>query len=243
MKISKRIVATLALLCGWASLARAQDASGILAKMIEAQGGRKALEAVRTTIATGSMEMVQMGLAGGLTLYQKEPDKLRIDIEVMGMVITQAFDGEKAWMTDPQSGTTQEMPETMTRSLKRQALGSDSLLDPGKVGIAYAAKGREKVGDRDCFVLEQAFADGTKAALYVDAVSHLLLKSKAKAQDPVSGADVDTETLYSDYRKVGDTTAAFRITSFQNGAEVARMSFSKIESNAPLEDAFFKMVK
>lgn len=243
MRLSNRIVATLAHLCAWASFAGAQDASDILAKMIEAQGGRKALAYVRTSIATGSMEMVQMGLSGGLTLYQKEPDKLRIDIEVMGLIITQAYDGEKGWMTDPQSGTTQEMPEVMTRNLKRQALGSGSLLDPEKAGISYSAKGRAKVGDKDCFVLEQSFADGTKATLYIDAASCLLLKSKAMAQDPVSGADVDTETLYSDYRKVGDTLAAFQLTTFQNGAEFVRMSFSKIEPNASLEDAFFRLVK
>jgi outer membrane lipoprotein-sorting protein len=243
MKIATRLAAAVALLAGWAAFAGAQDASVILAKMIEAQGGRRALEAVRTSTAAGTMDMVPLGLSGGLTLFQKEPDKLRIDITMMGLVITQAFDGEKAWMTDPQSGTTQEMPEAMTRSLKRQALGSDSLLNPERVGIAYQAKGGEKVGNKDCLVLEQTFADGTKAMLYVDASTHLLLKSKAKGQDPMSGADVDTETVYSDYRKVGETTAAFKMTTFQNGAEYVRMNFSKIEYNVPMEDAFFKLAK
>ncbi len=243
MKTSTRMAAVLAALTGLAAFAGAQDASDILAKMIEAQGGRKALEAVRTSTVTGTMDMVPMGISGGLSLFQKEPDKLRLDIAIMGLVISQAFDGEKAWMTDPQSGTIQEMPGTMARSLKRQALGSDALLNPGKAGVAYAAKGREKVGGQDCLVLEQTFADGTAAMLYVDASTYLLLKSQAKAQDPMSGADVDTETFYSDYRKVGGTTAAFKMITYQNGAEYVRLSFVKIEYNAPLEDAFFKLVK
>ncbi|MCX6561429.1 MAG: DUF620 domain-containing protein [Candidatus Aminicenantes bacterium] len=243
MKRAISLGVALVLFSGLAATAGAQEAKDILAKMIEAQGGRKALESVRTSTASGSMELVQMGMSGGVTMYQKEPDKLRIDIELMGLIITQATDGAQAWMTDPQSGTTQEMPEAMGKSLKRQAIGSDALLAPEKIGLVYAAKGREKVGNKDCYVLEQAFADGTTATLFVDAATGLLLKSKAKAQDPMTGGDVETETLYEDYRKVGETTAFFKMTTFQNGAEYVRLTFSKIEYNAPLEDVFFKMAK
>lgn len=243
MKRAISLGLALVLLGGLAAIAAAQEAKDVLDKMIEAQGGRKALESVRTSTATGSMELVQMGMAGGITMSQKEPDKIRIDIEIMGLVITQATDGVRAWMTDPQSGSTQEMPEAMGKSLKRQAIGSDSLLAPEKAGLTYALKGREKVGDKDCHVLEQAFADGTTAVLFVDAATGLLVKSRAKAQDPVTGAEVDTETLYDDYRKVGDIRAAFKMTTFQNGAEYLRLTFTKIEANTPIEDAFFKMAK
>jgi len=81
------------LLAGTAALAQAQTAKDILDKMIEAQGGRKALEAIKDTTTVGGMEMVQMGMNGSITMYQKEPNKMRMDIEVMGMIITRAFDG------------------------------------------------------------------------------------------------------------------------------------------------------
>jgi outer membrane lipoprotein-sorting protein len=232
-----------ALLAGLAAAAGAQEAKDVLAKMIESQGGRKALESVRTSTAAGTMELVQMGLSGSVTMYQKEPDKMRIDIELMGMVITQAFDGSQAWMTDPQSGTSQEMPETLGRNMKRQAAGSDSLLNPEKAGITYTLRGKEKIGDKDCYVLEQSFSDGAQATLLIDASSGLLLRSRAKSQDPVSGGDVDTETVFEDYRKVGESLAAHKMTVFQGGAEYMRMVFSKIEYNAALDDAFFKMIK
>ena len=50
----------LVLISGLAATAGAQEVKDVLAKMIDAQGGRKALESVRTSIASGSMEMVQM---------------------------------------------------------------------------------------------------------------------------------------------------------------------------------------
>jgi outer membrane lipoprotein-sorting protein len=234
---------TLALLAGWTATAGAQEVKNILAKMIEAQGGRKALESVRTSTAFGTLELVQMGLPGSITISQKEPDKMRIDIDLAGLVIIQAFDGAQAWMTDPQSGTSQEMPEALGKNMKRQAMGSDALLNPKKAGIAYTAMGKETIGDKDCYVLEQAFADGLKATLYIDASSGLVLRSKAKSQDPMSGADIDEETVFEDFRKVGGTVAAYKMVVFQNGAEYLRMTISKIEPNAALDDAFFKMVR
>lgn len=83
-----------------------QTSKEVLDKMIDAQGGRKAMEAIKDTTISGTMEMVQQGMNATLTMYQKEPDKMRMDIEIMGMVITQAFDGQKAWFLNPQTGAT-----------------------------------------------------------------------------------------------------------------------------------------
>lgn len=231
-----------ALLAGLAVNAQAQDVKEILDKMIQAQGGRVALAAIKDTTISGSLEMVQMGMNGSLTMYQKEPDKMRIDIEIMGMVITQAYDGQKAWMTNPQTGSTEEMPETQGQSMRRQALGNDALLNPEKFGITYVFKGKEKSGDKDFLVLEQTFKDGTKATMYIDPATYLIQKAKAKTQD-MTGADVEGETIFEDYRKEGDLLAAHKMITYQNGAEFLRMTFTKVTYNAGLDDTFFKMSK
>lgn len=36
----------------------------------------------------GTLEIIQQGLDAEITVYKKEPDKRREDIEVMGMLIT-----------------------------------------------------------------------------------------------------------------------------------------------------------
>ncbi len=232
----------LVLLAGLTVPSQAQDAKDLLEKMIKAQGGRAALADVKDATTSGSLEMVQMGMNGSVTLYQKEPDKMRIDIEIMGMVITQAYDGQKAWMTNPQTGSTEEMPETQGQSMRRQALGNDSLLNPEKYGITYVLKDKEKVGDKDYLVLEQSFKDGTKATMYIDPATFLVYKAKAKTQD-MTGADVEGETVFDDYRKEGDVMVAHKMITYQAGAEFLRMTFTKVSYNAKLEDAFFKMSK
>ena len=232
----------LAVLAGTVQYAQAQDARAVLDKMIEAQGGRAALAAIKDSTTSGTLEMVQMGMNGSVTMYQKEPDKTRIDIELMGMLITQAYDGQKAWMTNPQSGSTEEMPETQAAGMRRQAMGSDSVLNPEKWGITYALKGKEKVGDKEYILIEQTYKDGTKAVIYIDPVTYLVARAKAKTQD-MTGAEVEGETVFEDYKKVDGVMVAHKMITYQGGAEFLRMTFSKVTNNSKLEDSFFSMSK
>lgn len=221
--------------------ARADEAAQLLERMIDAQGGRKALGAIKDSTVSGTMELVQQGMTGTLTMYQKEPNMMRMDMEVMGMVITQAFDGQKGWYLNPQTGTAQEMDENMNKEFKRQALGNDSLLNPAKYGITYAAKGREKLADKEYLVLEQTMADGHKGTLYIDPDTGLLARSRTTALSPMGGGEVQSETIMGDYRKEGETMMAHSMTILQDGAEFIRMTLTKVEFNKALEDSLFQM--
>lgn len=224
------------------AVGQAQTAKDLLDKMVQAQGGRAALLAIKDTKITGTIDMVQFGMSGTMTLCMKEPDKMRMDIEIMGMVISQAFDGEKAWMSNPQAGGTQEMDAKQTADFRRQALGNDSVLNPEKYGITYTLKPKEKIQDKDYFVLEQAYKDGEKVTLYIDPATYLLYKSRGKATDQ-NGAEVDSETIMSDYRKEGGLTAAHAMSVVQGGGEFMRMALTKFAYNSGVEDAYFKIAK
>ena len=219
-----------------------QTVKDVLDKMIDAQGGRKALEAIKDTTISGTIEMVQMNVSGSITIYQKEPDKMRMDMEFMGMVVTQAYDGQVAWMVNPQTGAQEVMTEKMTADFRKQALGNDVTLNPERYGIAYALKGKEKIGEKEYIVLEQTYKDGKTATVDVDPVTFFPFKSKSTGTD-MTGAEVEAETYFSDYRKVGATTAAHAMTVYQNGSEFIRMTFVKIGYNSGLEDSLFKMSK
>ncbi len=222
--------------------ALSQTSKDILAKMIEAQGGAKAIQATRDTTLTGTIDLVQYGMSGAITMYQKEPDKIRMDIEVMGMVITQAYDGEIGWWVNPQTGTAEQMPDNMAQAIKRQALGNDALLNPEKVGVTYEFKGKEKVGDKEYLLLEQTLSDGHKTTMYIDPESYLIYMTKGKTLGQ-AGVEVMAETVFGDYKKVGDLVVAHSITSSQDGQEFMRMNITKVTFNSKLEDSFFKMSK
>jgi outer membrane lipoprotein-sorting protein len=217
----------------------AQDANEILKKMIDAMGGRKVLESIRDTTLTGTWEMTQMGMSGNLTMYQKEPNKMRWDGEMQGMVITMAYDGATAWWLNPQTGAREDMPEGQADSFKRGAMGNDTLLDPAKFGISFAYKGKETINNKDYFVLEETYSDGYKTTLYIDPETNLLYKAKSKSTGP-SGTEVESESLMSDYRKIDGVMTAHSITIIQGGQEYMRMTFTSVKFNAGLEDSLFK---
>jgi outer membrane lipoprotein-sorting protein len=223
------------------ALGYGQEAGDVLNMMIEAQGGRKVLEGLKDTTISGTMELIQQGMNATMTMYQKEPNLMRMDIEVMGMVVTQAFDGQKGWYLNPQTGAAQDMDENMNKEFKRQALGNDSLLNPAKYGITYAFKGKEKAGDKECLVLEQTMSDGHKSTLYVDPDTHLMARSKTMTLSQMGGGEVQSETIFGDYRKEGDAMVAHSMTILQDGAEFARMTLTKVTFNAGLEDSLFQM--
>jgi outer membrane lipoprotein-sorting protein len=240
-KMSAFFLAGLFLLSLACSPVFGQDAAGILKKMIEAQGGKKALEAIKDTTVTGTIELIQMGLSGTMTIYQKEPNKMRWDMELMGMVITQASDGETAWMTNPQTGSIEVMPEGLAEDFKRGALGNDSLLNPEKYGITFTYKGKENIEGKDYFVLEQTYSDGHKATQYIDSGTYLTYKSKTTGLNQMSGGEVEIETFLSDYRKVDGTMVPYLMRILQEGTEFMKMTFTKVSLNPGLEDSLFKM--
>ncbi len=239
-KFAAAIAAVLLVVTAVSLPVQAQTAQDVLAKMIDAMGGRKALEAVKDTTITGTMEMAQYGMSSTFTMYQKEPNKMRMDLEIMGMVITQAFDGTKAWFTNPQSQTTEEMPDAQAQSFKRQAMGNDAILNPAKYGITYTLKPRETVDNIDCIVLEHKTADGFISTVYVDSTTYLTYKQRAKAVNQM-GVEADTETFVSDYKKVNGLVVAHSMRTLQDGAELMRMTFTQITFNKGIEDSLFLM--
>lgn len=219
-----------------------EDVDGILEKMIDAQGGRKVLEGIKDTTTTADIELSQMGLTGTITMYHKEPNKSRQDIEVMGMVMTNAFDGEMAWMINPQTGSSEELSEEMAAEVKRSSLnrGNSLILNPGKFGAKYTFKAKEKVDDRDCLVVSLVYADGHETTMYVDAETYLLYKTVQMAINQ-TGVEVEQEMIFADYQKVDGLTSPFTMTINQDGEEFGVMTVTEVKLNSGLEDSLFKM--
>ncbi len=213
----------------------------ILERMIKAMGGRKTLEAVEDTTASGSMELIQMGMEGSVTVYTKRPNMMRMDIEVMGMTITQAYDGNVAWGVNPQTGSVEEMPEQQKEQFSREALGDAVYLHPDKHGIVFTYKGAEKIEDVEHHVLVMTYADGYETTLFIDGKTDLIYKALAVAPNMMTGMDSDVETIFSDYKELDGTIVAFSFTQYMDGEEFMVLTMDEIEYNTGLEDSLFKM--
>jgi outer membrane lipoprotein-sorting protein len=217
-----------------------QTAEEIIKKMIKAQGGKKLVESIKDITLSGNLEMVQQGMSGSITVYKKEPDKRRVDFEVMGMLMTQAYDGETAWWVNPQTGGTEEMDEQQAVEMKRESLPIVSILYPDKYGFSFDYKGKEKIEDKEYFVIEETYPDGFKAILFIDTETYLTYKAKVKTIGPM-GNEVEAEQFTSDYKKVEGLLVAHSMITFIEGEEFIKITFTGIKINTGMEDSFFKM--
>jgi outer membrane lipoprotein-sorting protein len=231
------------LVAGLCSLpAAGQGVEEIRAKMIEAQGGEATFRGVKDMTAKGSLDIIQQGITGSLIVYKKEPNKRRSDIEVMGILITQSYDGSTGWYINPQMGTVEDMNEEQLTAIKRQAMPIISELEPDKYGISYKLLGKEDLEGKPHFVLEQSFDDGFTIKNYVDTETYLTTKSVFTGPGPL-GYDVTTEQFSSDFRKVGDMVMAFKVVTFQDGEEYTNITLSEVVFNTSLEDSLFEKEK
>jgi len=241
LKKTSCALAALLLLAALAAPVQAQNVDEVLAKMIDAAGGRKAMEAIKDSTMVATMEIPSMTMTGTMTLYQKEPDKMRMDMEIMGMKITQAYDGKVGWGVNPQTGKAEEAPAKAQGELKRQAQGYDAMLNPQKHGLSYVLKGKETIEGKDCLVLEQTMSgEEEKIIILVDNATYLPVLARAKTQN-MMGADVDGETLFEDYKKEGGVVVAHSLTIKQGGTVWAKIKVGEITFNSDLENAFFSM--
>jgi outer membrane lipoprotein-sorting protein len=216
-----------------------QNAADILKKMIEAQGGRKVLENIKDTTLSGSCEA--MGVSMTVTMYKKEPNKMRRDIGAAGMMATEAFDGEIAWQIKLGSQKPSEETGKMAADAKTDAQGYAAVLHPEKYGITYALKGKEKIGGKDYFVLEQTTPGGTPTTQYVDTETYLIYKTVYTSINAKGVAEKE-ETFMSDYKKVDGVVVAHSLTGLKGG-ESMKITFTKISFNTGLEDSLFQMKK
>jgi outer membrane lipoprotein-sorting protein len=151
----------------------AQTEKNFLENMIKALGGRETLAAIKDTRMSGTMEIIQYGMTAPMTIYQKEPNKYRMEMEIMGMSMVQVYDGQKAMMTNPQTGEVIEFPPDQAQQMKKQALGNDATLNPEKYGITYTYKDKEEIAGKPFHVLEQKFPEGDVVTIYLDASTYL----------------------------------------------------------------------
>jgi outer membrane lipoprotein-sorting protein len=216
------------------------SAEDILAKVIEAQGGRETLDKIRDRTIAGTMNMIQAGSSASVTMYQKKPNKMRMEFEVSGEMMIQGYDGKSAWYINPQTGKTQEVPAEAAKDIRRQAIGNDALLNPKKYGVTYEYRGSEKVKEKDCHVLQQIFADGYTVSHFFDSKTFFLVKSESTDKDQ-NGVEVRSETYYTEYKKVEGVPTPHEVSILQDGREFTRIKIVQVKFNSGLEDSLFKM--
>jgi len=229
-------------LLGAAALASAQapkpavlTAEQILEKSIAATGGRKAIEAVTSTVAKGEVEILPDHAHALIEYYAKAPAKRLIVTTFEGLgQIRQGCDGAAAWTQDPDRGV-RELAGAEKDAALRECLFHAAIkwreLYP-KVELA----GKEKVGEREAYKILMHPASGSPEIRYIDTGTFLILRQVSPRESSKRSFEIRADM--SDYRDVGGIKMPFQIHQTMPGYELL-IKLLVVENNVSLEDARF----
>lgn len=213
----------------------------LIRQHIEALGGLDALRAVETIRLTGESRMPTVGMTLPLTVYQKRPEMMRIRVEVpgMGAEVINAYDGETAWESNPMQGGIRKVTGEQARTFKEQADIDGMLVDHVAKGYVVTYAGEAEVRGTPAHRLRVVRADSSETYIFLDAASHLAVKTEATGTNPMTGGTVKIETFLGDYRDVEGIMIAHDMEVQMDGDFFQRITIEEVEVNAELDDEMF----
>ncbi len=213
------------------------SADDILNKYIEALGGQAAIDKLKTRAAKGTIVQAN-GNSFQFELYQAAADRFYLMVTTPQGTFERGFDGKVAW-----EKTSQFMREVTGADLANfKAANSLFTLINFKEQYARPPRvRRDKIGDRDVFVLDGMTTDGKRMRLYFDATTGLLLR-RITALTSIVGIIPDQVDL-EDYRDADGVKFPFtaRSSTIEVGNPFSTRTFTEIKVNAPVDDSKFKM--
>ena len=239
-----RVVTAVTLVLGCAQAAAAQTADEIVEKHIAAIGGRAALAKLTSRTITGTITVATPAgeFSGPIEVMNQEPNKVRtlitLDLTAVGvgkMVIDQRFDGITGYAIDTLQGNrdiTGDQLEAM-----RSGYFPSPLLAYKENGIALELAGKEKVGEREAYVLVLKPKTGPSMKQFIDAGSFLLIRQVVTADIPPVGP-LEQTVDFSDDREVDGVKISHKLVA-ASSVQNFTVTITKVEHNAAIDQTLF----
>lgn len=214
---------------------QAQNLQEVLDKHFEAVGQEELLEKETYTIQA-SIE--QMGMEIPMTMKLKRPDKFRMEMEIQGQKMVQAYNGEKGWMIAPwMSSEPQDLSGAELSQAMDQANFDGELYNYKEKGTEASLIGKVNVEGTPMYNLKLTDKNGTIKNYFIDAEDYLIKKVKARVN--AQGQEVEVEQNLSEYKEYGGVKMPTKIES-KNPMGTAVITFKEISYNESIDDSIFE---
>jgi hypothetical protein len=188
---------------------------------------------LKTIKITANMSV--MGMELPMTMWMKNPNKIKSVTNINGQDMIQVFDGEKGFVVNPMTGSTDpvEMTPDQVKQTLRSSMFQNYMATYYKNG-QLALAGEEKVNDKPAYKLEATIEGGTVIDLFIDKTSYFLVKTATTA------SGVTMESYPSDYTETNGVMIPMKTSSSAQGMDIL-INFTKVEVDVPMEDSIFKI--
>src|SRR5215475_4772660 len=226
-------------------IAFAQTADDIVEKHLAALGGRAAMEKLKSRSMKGTITVsTPVGdLTGAIEILNQQPNKQRtftqLDLSAVGlgkMIQDQRFDGTSGYVIDTMQGN-RDITGDQLEAMKNAQFPSP-LLNYKEMGATVELAGKEKVGDRDAYVLIGKPKTGPAVRYYIDAETYLPVKTVVKVMVPQLGTELEQTSETSDFKDVDAVKVPFRITT-TTSIQTVVVTVNQVEHNKQIDRSLF----
>ena len=221
--------------------ARAADGpsvDSILAKHVEAMGGKAALEKVNSRVLKFKMESETIGASEG-EIFAKAPNKQRTQIEVSNSgTINEGFDGSVAWTQSPWEPLREKAGDELAKTKRDAEFHRELKLKSIYPDLAY--KGTEKTGEEEVYILESKPSPSSKERFYVSTKTGLVVRQDSQFEGPQG--QVVVSLLAQDYKAFDGikypTLLKLKVSAGGQDFEF-NMKILEVKHNVTIEDTKF----
>ncbi|HKB87072.1 MAG TPA: insulinase family protein [Ignavibacteriaceae bacterium] len=208
------------------------SAMDVINHYIKAIGGRNSLANVhdRTTVMKGTVQ----GYEVTTTIYQKEPDLFKQEVDAGGMIQEITYNGKNGEMQS--AGQQMKIEGNELEKLKHEAT-IHLLLAIDSLGVKLKLAGMEKVNGKDAYKIEMMFPSGTKWIQYYDPETGYKIKETKNITTPQG--TFTQEIYYNDYRTVDGVKYPFSIKQ-SVGPQSMEFKVDSIKVNTRIPDTKFQ---
>lgn len=169
----------------------------VLARYVEALGGKTAIGSITNSISKGTASFA--GTEMQIEVLRAAPDRHASRVEIPGMgTLREVYDGTHAWSSSPFAGSTEKTGEDLAKTARdaafHQPLRMKQLFPP------LAHKGMETIEGRKVEVLEARLAGGAIERFYFSAENGLLLRRDSEFD--AATARVKSESAFAEFKTV-----------------------------------------
>jgi len=220
---------------------KAQTADEIIAKHVDALGGKDKIAQIKSVYIENSTEV--MGNEAPTKVYVLNGKNYRMESDFGGQTMVQVVSDKGGWAIMPFGGSTD--PAAMSDDQFKQGVDNIYLADPLTNYAANGAKvelqGQEKVGDVNAYKIKYTNKFGIETTYYIDPTTYYFVQSVR--QGNVMGQEVTVTTTYSNYQKTDFGLMMPYTVNVDMGQFALTNNTKKVEVNKDIDPKIFDMPK
>jgi Photosynthetic reaction centre cytochrome C subunit len=213
------------------------SADELFSKYAAAVGGQTAIDKLKSRTVRGTVTQAN-GSAYQFELSQAAPDKFYLLVTTQQGTIERGFNGQVGW--EKTARGVREITGAELTNLKT----SNGLFTLLRLKEQYSRPPRvrkDKLGDRDVYIVDGTTTDNRRMRLYFDATSGLLLRRTTTM--PTMVGIIPDQIDLEDYREADGLKFPFtaRAAVLEVGNPTSTRTFTELKLNVPVDESKFNM--